>query len=127
MKPLRVLMASAEEHVKPVVRKAIEEGSHHLTILNPYEKKGEFLAEAKSGGYDVIVLTNFGPPLDFSLGLIPLLRLACNARVIVMSGVADRRKGSPRKGGVPFYPLPMSGKRILKAVEKAAGMADLSR
>lgn len=51
MKQLRVLMASAEELVEPIFRKAIEEGSHHLTILNPYEKKGEFLAEAKSGGY----------------------------------------------------------------------------
>lgn len=127
MKQLRVLMASAEELVRPAFRKAIEGGSHHLTILNPYGKKGEFLAEAKSGGYDVIVLTNLGTPLDYSMGLISLLRLACNARVIVMSGAADRRKGPPRKGGVPFYLFPMSGKQILKAVEKAAGMSESSR
>lgn len=127
MKQLRVLMASAEELVEPSFRKAIEEGSHQLTILNPYEKKGEFLAEAKSGGYDVIVLTNLGSPLDYSMGLISLLRLACNARVIVMSAVADRRKGPPRKGGVPFYLFPLSRKQILKAVEKAAGMSELSR
>ena len=127
MRQLRVLMASAEELVEPIFRKAIEEGSHHLTILNPYKKKGEFLAEAKSGGYDVIVLTNLGPPLDYSMGLIALLRMACNARVIVMSGVADRRKGSHRIGGVPFYLFPMSGKQILKAVEKAAGTLELSR
>ncbi len=65
MKQLRVLMASAEELMKPIFRRA--------------------------------------------LGLISLLRLACNARVIVMSGVADRRKGSPRKIRIPFYDVPYVG------------------
>src|SRR5512141_1651122 len=45
MKQLRVLMASAEELAEPIFREGIEEGSHELTILNPYEKKGKFLAE----------------------------------------------------------------------------------
>ncbi len=83
MKQLRVLMASAEELMKPIFRRA--------------------------------------------LGLISLLRLACNARVIVMSGVRTDGRVLLGKSVFPFMMFPMSGKQILKSVEKAAGMLKLSR
>ncbi len=126
MKNLRVLMASADLPVETIFRKTIEDGGHRLTICNPRKKEEEFLAEAKSGGYDVVVLMNLGLPINYSLGLIAPLRLVCSAKVIVMSWVTDRRKGSPRRGGVPFYLLPISAKQILDAVEEAAGMLELS-
>jgi len=57
---MRVLMGSAEELVGSIFRKTIEEGGHLLTILNPYEKEQEFLAEARAGGYDVVIIINLG-------------------------------------------------------------------
>ena len=124
MKNLRVLMVSADLPVEPIFKKAIEDGGHRLTICNPRTKEEEFLAEAESGGYDVAVLMNLGLPINYSLGLIAPLRLVCSAQVIVMSLTADRRKGSPRRGSVPFYLLPISAKHILDAVEEAAGMQE---
>jgi hypothetical protein len=120
-------MASWEEVAEPFFRKAIEDGGHHLTICNPRKQEEEFLAEAKSGGYDVVILMNLGLPINYSLGIIAPLRLVCSANVIVMSWAADRRKGSPRSGGAPFYQLPISANQILDAVEEAAGMLELSR
>jgi len=58
----------------------IEGGGHHLTIFNPWKRKQGFIEEAKSGEYDVVILTNLGLPLDFSLGLIAPLRQVCVAR-----------------------------------------------
>ena len=127
MKRLRVLMASAEDLVEPIFRKTIEDGGHHLEILNPCNREMEFIAEAKAGGYDVVIVTNLGLPLDYSLGFIAPLRQACSAKVIVMSGVEDRRKSSPRNSGAPFYKLPISAKQILDAVEEAAGIREFSR
>ena len=127
MKRLHVLVASWDDVIEPFFREAIEGGGHHITIFKPWQKEAEFIAEAKSGWYDVIVLTNLRFPLDYSLGFIAPLRQACSAKVIVMSVPPDRRKGSPRNGGVSFYHLPMMPKQIQDAVEEAAGMLELSQ
>jgi hypothetical protein len=36
--PLRVLMASWEEVAEPILREAIEEGGHQLTIVSPWRR-----------------------------------------------------------------------------------------
>jgi DNA-binding NarL/FixJ family response regulator len=88
-KPLRVLMAAWDELFEQLFRQVIEGGGHHVAILNPWKKEQAFLDEARTGGYDVVILTNT-LPLDFSLGLIAPLRQVCSAAVIVMSGVVDQ-------------------------------------
>jgi len=45
-KPPRVLMTSWEEVAEPIIRGAIEEGGHQLTIMNPWGREVEFLEEA---------------------------------------------------------------------------------
>ena len=122
MKPLRVLMAAWDELFEQLLREVIERGGHHLTILNPWKKEQAFLDEAKSGGYDVVILTNT-IPLDFSLRLIAPLRGACSTKVIVMSWGADEicREAALRAGADAFYALPISGEQILEAVEAATG------
>jgi DNA-binding NarL/FixJ family response regulator len=122
MKRLRVLMASWEEVAEPIIRGAIEEGGHQLTIMSPWRRELEFLEEAKTGQYDVILLTNLGLPWDFVRRLIAPCSQAGNAKVIVMSGFIDEeiRTGASREGAVGFYPLPLHPKQILGAVEAAA-------
>jgi len=122
VKPLRVLMASWEEVAEPIFRAVIEEGGHQLTIMSPWRREVEFLEEAKTGQYDVILLTNLGLPLDCSLGLIAPLHQSCSAKVIVMSGAAhqEARERAIREGAVAFHQLPISGEQILEAVEAAA-------
>jgi len=87
-----------------------------------FSQGATFLEEARTGGDDVVIVTNLGLPLDYSLGLIALLRQACSAKVIVMSGVADQedRERAFREGAVAFYSLPISGEQILEAVEEEA-------
>lgn len=65
--PLRVLMAAWDELFEQLLREVIEGGGHHLTILNPWKKEHEFIEEAKSGKYDVVIVTNLGLPLGYSL------------------------------------------------------------
>lgn len=121
MKRLRVLMASWEEVAEPIIRGAIEEGHHQLTIMCPWRREVEFLEEAKTGRYDVILLTNLGLPWDFVRRLIAPCSQAGNAKVIVMSGYIDEdiRTGATREGAVGYYPLPLNPKQILGAVEAA--------
>ena len=122
-KPLRVLMASSDELFEQVIREVIEGGGHRLSILNPWKGEQEFLDEARTGEYDVVVLTNVGLPLDYSLGLIAPLRQSCSAKVIVMSGAADQedRERAIREGAVAFYKLPIvTVDKIRDAVEEAA-------
>lgn len=122
MRHLRVLMASWEEVAEPIIRGAIEEGGHHLTIMNPWRRKVEFLDEANTGQYDVILLTNLCLPWDFVRGLIVPCSQIGNAKVIVMSGYIDEdiRTGASKEGAVGYYPLPLHPKQILGAVEAAA-------
>jgi FixJ family two-component response regulator len=122
VKPLRVLMASSDELAEGLFREVIEGGGHRLTILNPWKKEQEFIEEARTGGYDVVIVTNVCLPLDYSLGLIAPLRQSCSAKVIVMSGVADQedRERAIREGAVAFYALPIPGEQIREAVEAAA-------
>ena len=122
MKPLRVLMASWEENAEEIFRPAIEKGGHLLTIMNPWGREVEFLEEAKTGRYDVILLTNLGLPWDFVRRLIAPCSQAGNAKVIVVSGFIDEdiRTGASREGAVGYYPLPLQIAQILGAVEAAA-------
>lgn len=129
-KPLRVLMGSADELFEQLFREVIEGGGHHLTILNPWGGKQAFLDEARTGGYDVVVLTNVCIPLDYSLGLIAPLRQPGSAKVVVMSGVADQedRERAFREDDVAFYKLPIvTDEQILEAVEAATGTVESSR
>lgn len=121
-KPLRVLMASSDELAEGLLRETIEGGGHRLTILNPWEGRQAFLDAAPAGVYDVVIMTNLGLPLDYSLGIIAPLRQSCSAKVIVMSGVADQedRERAFREGACAFYHLPISAKQIIEAVEEAA-------
>lgn len=122
-KPLRVLMAMSDDLAEGLFREVIAGAGHHLTVLSPWEGKQGFLDEARTGGYDVVVLTNVCLPLDFSLGLIAPLRQSCSAKVVVMSGAANQedRERAIREGAVAFYKLPISsGEQILEAVESAA-------
>jgi DNA-binding NtrC family response regulator len=124
MKRIRVLMASFEGAVEQLFLDTIEGAGHHLTIFDPRQKEMEFLEEARSGGYDVVILTNLGLSLDYSLGFIAPLRQSCSAEVIVMSGyggIAARHKAY-KNGVAAFYLLPLSPERILEAVESAAGV-----
>jgi hypothetical protein len=117
MKQQHILIASAYELVEPISRESIEEDGQNPTILKLYEKRREFLTEAESAHQDGIVRTTRGPPLDYLLlGLVSPLHLGCNARAIVMAGMAETRKGSPWEIGLPFYLFPMSGRQILEAV-----------
>lgn len=122
MKPRRVLTASSDELAEQLFRNVIEGGGHRLTISQPWKRKEEFIEEAKSGEYDVVIVTNLGLPLDYSLGLVAPLRQFYSAKVIVMSGAADQeyRERAIRQGVVAFYKLPISGEQILKSVEAAA-------
>jgi DNA-binding NtrC family response regulator len=123
MKPLRVLMAAWDEYFEQLLREVIEGGGHRLTIFNPWKRKQDFIEEAKSGEYDVVIVTNVCIPLDYSLGLIAPLRQSCSAKVIVMSGAADQgdRERAIREGAVAFYKLPMPVEQILAAVEATVG------
>ena len=122
VKPLRVLMASWEEVAEPIFRAVIEEGGHQLTIMSPWRREVEFLEEAKTGQYDVILLTNLGLPLDCSLGLIAPLHQSCSAKVIVMSGAAGQedREMASKAGACAFHQMPMPVDKLLEAVEAAA-------
>jgi len=122
MKPLRVLMASWEEVIEPLFREVIEGGGHHLTISHPWNRKQEFIDEAKAGEYDVVIVTNLGLPLDYSLGLIAPLRESCSAKVIVMSGAAGQedREMASKAGACAFHQMPMPVDKLLEAVEAAA-------
>ena len=122
MKYLRVLMASWEEVAEPIIREAIEKGGHQLTIMNPWRREVEFLEEAKTDRYDVILLTNLGLPWEFVRRLIAPCSQAGNAKVIVVSGFIDEdiRTGASREGAVGYYPLPLQAGQIPGAVEAAA-------
>lgn len=122
MKRLQVLMASWEEVAEPIILEAIENGGHQLTIMSPWRREAEFLEEAKTGQYDVILLTNLGLPWDFVRRLIAPCSQAGNAKVIVMSGFIDEdiRTGASREGAVGYYPLPLHPMQILGAVEAAS-------
>jgi hypothetical protein len=122
MKRLQVLMASWEEVAEPIILEAIENGGHQLTIMSPWRREAEFLEEAKTGQYDVILLTNLGLPWDFVRRLIVPCSQAGNAKVIVMSGFIDEdiRTGASREGAVGYYPLPLHPMQILGAVEAAS-------
>ena len=122
MKRLRILMASWEEVVEPLFREAIKDGGHYLAIINPWKREIGFLAEAKTGAYDVVIVTNLCLPLGYSLRLIAPLRRTCSARVIVMSGAADQedREMAIREGACAFYQLPILVDMIREAVEAAA-------
>ena len=122
-KYLRVVMASSDELAEELFRQVIEGGGHHLTIINPWPSAKGFLDEARTGGYDVVIVTNVCLPLDYSMGLIAPLRQSCSAKVIVMSGVADQedRERAIREGAVAFYKLPIVPvDKIREAVEAAA-------
>lgn len=121
-KRLNVLMAAWDELFEQLLRDVIEGEGHRLTILNPWEGKQAFLDEARTGGYDVVIVTNVCIPLEYSLGLIAPLRQSCSAKVIVMSGAADQedREWAIREGAVAFYKLPIPGEKIREAVEAAA-------
>jgi DNA-binding NtrC family response regulator len=121
-KSLRVLLGSSDELFEQLLRDIIEGGGHHLTILNPWEGKQAFLDEARTGGYDAVILTNVCIPLDFSLKLIAPLRQSCSAKVIVMSGVAiqEDREVASREGACAFYQLPIPVDKLLEAVEAAS-------
>ena len=121
--PLRVLMASSDELFEQLLREVIESGGHHLAIINPWPNEEAFLDKARTGMHDVVILTNVGLPLDFSLGLIAPLRGSCSAKGIVMSGAADQedRERAIREGAVAFYKLPIVPvDKIREAVEAAA-------
>jgi len=121
--PLRVLMAASDELFEQLFREVIEDGGHHLTIFNPLPNAKAFLDEARTGRYDVAVVTNVCLPLDYSIGLIAPLRQSCSAKVIVMSGAADdkSREAARRGGAIAFHKLPLSsGIQILAAIEAAA-------
>ena len=70
----------------------------------------------------MVIVTNLGLPLDYSLGLIAPLRQSCSTKVIVMSGVADQedRERAIREGAVAFYKVPIPVDKLLEAVEAAA-------
>ena len=121
-KPLRVLMASSDELAEGLFRQTIEGGGHRLTILNPWKGEQAFLDEARMGGYDVVIVTNLGLPLDYSMGLIASLLQAGNSKVIVMSAVAYQEDidRAIREGAVAFYQVPIPVDKIREAVEKAA-------
>jgi DNA-binding NarL/FixJ family response regulator len=114
-------MATGDDLPEELFRPVIEGGGHRLAVINPWPGAEAFLGAA--GGHDVILLTNLGLPWDYVRGLIAPACRAGNAKVIVMSGVADQedRERAIREGAVAFYALPISGERILEAVESAAG------
>lgn len=125
-KPLRVLRASSDELAEGLFREVIEGGGHHLTILNPWEGKHAFLDEARTGEYDVVIVTNLGLPLAYSMRLILPLRQSCSAKVIVMSGVSDQkeREVAFREGACAIYQLPIPGDKFREAIEAAGGGED---
>lgn len=77
--------------------------------------------EAKTGRYDVILLTNLGLPWDYVRGLIAPCQTG-GAKVVVMSGVADEecREAALREGACAFYNLPIPVDKIRETVEAAA-------
>ena len=122
MRSLNVLMASWEDLAEEIFRQTIEGGGHRLTIINPWNGEIEFLEEARTGGYDVILLTNLGLPWCFVRGLIAPCSRARDANVIVVSGHIDEdmRMGASREGAVGYYPLPLQPGQLLGAVEATA-------
>ena len=123
MKPLTVLIASGEEVVNQLFCEVIEgKGGHRLTIMDPWSREAEFLEEARTGKYDVIMLTNLGLPWNFVRGLIAPCSQVGKVNVIVVSGYIDEdiRTGASREGAVGYYPLPLRTEQILGAVEAAA-------
>ena len=121
MKCINVLMASWEDVAEPLFRGVIEEGGHQLTIMNPWGREQEFLEEANTGQYDVILLTNLGLPWNFVRGLIAPCSQS-SVKVIVMSGFIDEdiRMIASKEGAVGYYPLPLQADQILAALEAAA-------
>lgn len=114
VKPLRVLMASSDELAEQLFREVIEGGDHYVTIFDPSPSAAAFLDEARMGRYGMVIVTNLGLPLNYSIGLIAPLRQSCSAKVIVMSGVADQedREMAFREGAIGFYQLPMPLERF---------------
>ncbi len=121
-KSRRVLMASSDEVVNAIFRKVIEGGGHHLTVIDSWSDAGPLLEQARTSQYDLVIVTNLGAPLGYSLGLIASLRQACKAKVIVMSGAwePDDYRMAMKEGASACYALPISIEQLRKAVEATA-------
>ncbi len=120
-KPRCVLMASSDDAVNGLFREAIEGGGHHLTVVDPWFDAHPLLEQARTGRYDLVIVTNLGAPMGYSLGLIAPLRQACKAKVIVMSGAwePDDYRTAMMEGASACYTLPIPAKQLRAVVEAA--------
>ncbi len=121
VKSRRVLMASSDDVVNGLFREVIEGGGHRLTIVDPWFDAGPFLEQARTSRYDLVIVTNLGIPLGYSLGLIAPLRQACSANVIVMSGAwePDDYRIAMMEGASACYALPIPADQLRAVVEAA--------
>ncbi len=122
IKSRRVLMASSDDVVNGLFREVIEGGGHHLTIIDPWFDAGPLLEQARTSRYDLVIVTNLGIPLGYSLGLIAPLRQACSAKVIVMSGAWEPEdyRTAMTEGASACYTLPIPAEQLRAVVEAAA-------